>query len=213
LAAGFLSWWTTARVGATVGSLAALAAFASALSAIRTLRQARRDSAARSRPMVAAELRDDAYADAVQLLVVTNYGPTIARNVAVSFDPPIPDPANPRESVAPFLKRRYASPIAVMPPGMSLDNIYFSGELGPDGLWFNTEPTPEQVVVSIAYENDAGKRFVDKFPLDTNLIRQRTYVTSSKAPDQQRKETIKILKQIAAALERRTRAHDIDTTA
>jgi hypothetical protein len=40
--------------------------------------------------MMAAELRDHPYVKATQLLVIKNYGPSIARNVTVTFDPEIP---------------------------------------------------------------------------------------------------------------------------
>ncbi len=53
---------------------------------------------------------------------------------------------------------------------------------------------PDQVVVTIAYEGVDGEEYVDEFPLDTNLIRQRTYVTSSRAPESQTKEMVKVLR-------------------
>jgi hypothetical protein len=145
--------------------------------------------------MMAAELRDDPYVKATQLLVVKNYGPSIARNVKVTFDPPIPDPPDASSSVTPFLKNRYAKPIAVMTPGMELDNIYFSGESAAQG-WVNREPTPAQVTVTIAYENDEGDRFSDAFPLDVQTIRDRTYATSSSSPEALMKDAAKSLKGI-----------------
>src|SRR5450830_287225 len=112
----FWSWWTVARVGAAAGVLGATAAIAGATSGIRTLRQNRKDSKARSRPMVAAELRDVKYSEATQILIIRNYGPSIARNVRVSFDPPLPDPEDPSTSVTPFLKNRYSKVIQVLTP-------------------------------------------------------------------------------------------------
>src|SRR5665811_1804934 len=127
----FFDWWTTQRVAAVAAVVAAGAAVTAATSGVRTLGQNRRDSKARSRPMVAAELREVQYVKGTQILVVRNYGPSIARNVRVSFDPEIPDPEDPSTSMTPFLKRRYANALPVLTPGVELDNIYFSGQ--PEG--------------------------------------------------------------------------------
>lgn len=192
----FFDWWTTQRVAAGAAVVAAGAAVTAATSGVRTLRQNRRDSKARSRPMVAAELREVPYVKGTQILVVRNYGPSIARNVRVTFDPEIPEPKDPSTSMTPFLKRRYATPLPVLTPGMELDNIYFSGQQ-EGGSWVNREPTPEQVTVRITYENDAGDEFADVFPLDTNLIRNRTYAEPSTSPEAQMKVLAKSAKTLA----------------
>jgi hypothetical protein len=195
--AGFLDWWTAPKVGATAAVVGATSAATAATSGVRTLRQNRRDSRSRSRPMMAAELRDHPYARATQLLVVKNYGPSIARNVTVTFDPEIPDPSDPSTSMTPFLKARYAKPIAVMTPGMELDNIYFSGERDTAEGWVNREPTPAQVTVTITYENDNRVPFADDFPLDTQIIRNRTYTTSSASPEALMKDAANALKDLS----------------
>lgn len=158
--------------------------------------------------MVAAELRDVPYVKGTQILVVRNYGPSIARNVRVLFDPEIPDPADLSTSVTPFLKHRYTDAIPVLTPGMELDNIYFSGEQ-QGGSWVNREPTPEQVTVTITYENDSGVQFSDEFPLDADLIRNRTYAESSGSPEAQLKvlaKSAKTLADLATGAERRRAA-------
>lgn len=179
------------------------AAWLAALVGVRTLRGARRDSRERSRPMVAAELRDDAHAAATQLLIVRNYGPSVAFDVKVTFDPPIPDPEDPATSVTPFLKRRYADRIPALTPGMELDNVWFAGS--PDGAngWRNDEPTPDRCDVTIACRSSDGVEYKDTFPIDVGLIRQRTHVSSSTSPDAQRKEMLKAIKGIEAALKKR----------
>lgn len=206
----FFDWWTTQRVAAGATVVAAGAAVTAAASGVRTLGQNRRDSKGRSRPMVAAELREVQYVKGTQILVVRNYGPSIARNVQVSFDPEIPDPEDPSTSMTPFLKRRYANALPVLTPGMELDNIYFSGQ--PEGAsWVNREPTPDQVTVTITYDNDAGDGFTDEFPLDTNLIRNRTYTESSTSPEAQMKvlaKSVKTLADVAVGVDRRHRGQD-----
>ena len=207
----FLEWWTTQRVAAGSAIVGAGAAVTAATSGVRTLRQNRRDSRARNRPMVAAELRADSYARGTQSLIVRNYGPSIARNVNVTFDPKIPDPADQSGKMTPYLKERYAKPITVFTPGMELDNIYYSARAGSDGKFVNNEPTPDQLTVTIDYENDAGDKFTDVFPLDVRLIRNRTYTTSSTSPEAQMKviaTAAKTLADIAKRAERERHLQD-----
>jgi hypothetical protein len=188
-----------AEIAAGAACAAALAGWVAAINASRTLARQRRDSRERSRPMVAAELRDQPYASATQALVIRNLGPTIARNVRITFDPEIPDPVDPKQSVTPFLKRRYAAPIPVLTPGMELDNIWFSGEPSSSG-WSNTEPMPDTCTVRIAYDAPDGTRYDDEFPIDVGVIRDRTYVTSSGDPVEIAKGILKTLKGIESKL-------------
>lgn len=182
-----MAWWTTERVAATAAATGAMSAVVAAISAVRTLRQNRRDSKARNRPMVAAELRAHPHSDGTQLLVVRNFGPSIARDVRVSFDPEIPDPPDPARSGIPYLKKRYADAIPVLTPGMELDNIYqFRGQGG--------DVAPGQSLVTIRYASDSGDRYSDEFPLDVELLKNRTYVTTSSSPEAQVKEIAKALK-------------------
>lgn len=125
----------------TVGVV--VASFAAGVG-LRQLHHLRTDSRERNRPMMAAELRKAPYTPGAQLLVIRNYGVSIARNVTVSFDPPVPEPPPEQaaRSVTPLLIRRYAEPIPVITPGMELSNIWYSGQ--PDGHngWQNAEPPP-----------------------------------------------------------------------
>ncbi|WP_414940140.1 hypothetical protein [Amycolatopsis sp. cmx-11-51] len=204
-----MSWLEPAWFAAGAAGVGATAAAVAAFNGVRTLRQARRDSKNRSQPMVAAELESVPYVRGSQKLVIKNYGPSVARNVTVSFDPPIPDPepAKAAESVTPFLKRRYEKPIPVMTPGMSLENVYYSGRpLG--GQFVNFEPTPDQVVVKIAYTDNNGAPYEDAFPLDVMLIRSTTEATSSTAPEAKLKEIAQELKKIRELLtEQRRESH------
>ncbi|MFC0627458.1 hypothetical protein [Kribbella deserti] len=199
--ADFFHWWTTARVGATAGGAGAAAAVIGATSGMRTLRRSRTDSQARSRPMVAAELRQPPYVQGSMMLVIKNYGPSIARNIRVTFDPEIPDPDDPKTSIVPPLKRRYSKPIPVLTPGMELDNLYYVGEPGAGGKFANSEGTPLQITVRFDYEGDDGSEYSDTFPLDCDLLSARTYIESSKSPDSQRKRMVAALETIAKKIE------------
>jgi hypothetical protein len=193
-----------AWVAAGAACVAAGAGAVAATSGVRTLRQARRDSKARSRPMIAAELRPVPYVQGSQKLVITNYGPSIAKNVWVTFDPPLPDPepSKAAQSMTPFLKKRYESKISVMTPGMALENIYYSGAAGPGGKYINFEPVPDQLTVRIAYEDADGNPYADAFHLDVELVGLTTIATSSTAPEAKLGEIAKALRDIQQHLKR-----------
>jgi hypothetical protein len=193
-------WFNTARVACTAAAVGAGAAVIGARAAVRSFGQTRRDSKARSRPMMAAELKLVPHASGSQALITKNYGLSIAKDVTVTFDPPIAMPENPDDLVTPFLLRRYAKPIPVMTPGMELDNLYFSSRLGPDGHFYNGEPVPDLVTVKIAYKSADGDCYSDEFPLDVRLLLERTYATSSTSPEGQAKKALEHFQNIAASL-------------
>ncbi len=191
-------WFNTTRAASAAALVGVGLATVTATVAVRTLRQTRRDSRAKSRPMMTAELRPVPHSPGSQSLVIRNYGPSIAKNVRVAFDPEIPMPEDPTGLVTPFLLKRYAKPISVMTPGMELDNLYYVGRPGPDGRFANSEPVPDQVAVKIAYLSDDGDGYSDEFALDVDLLRGRTYQTSSSSPEELAKEAVKQLKQLVA---------------
>lgn len=189
---------SAAEVTALAAVATGIATVVTAWVAIGTLKQHRADSRARTRPMVVAELRDVPYVDSCQALVIRNVGPSVANNLRVSFDPEIPDPENPAESGAPFLKKRYSTPIAHLAPGVELDNTWFMADR-PGGE--NIEPMPDQASVRLRYEGPDGTPYDEDYRIDVQVIRNRTYVTSSKDPTSMAKETLKVRKQIAGALQ------------
>lgn len=161
--------------------------------------------------MMAAELDKAPYSPGSQLLVIRNYGASVARQVQVTFDPPIPDPNPDRvdQSVSPFIKQRYAKPIPVVTPGMELSNIWFSAEPGHGGAWENYEPTPDQFTVTIAYEGPDGTAYTEDFPLDTDLIKKHTLISSSREPENRMKEAAKSLAQIEKSVSRIARSVNV----
>jgi len=187
-------------------ALGALAAVVTGTVAVAALLVATRDSAERSRPMLIAELVSDRYASATQHLVLRNVGPSVARDVKVSFDPPLPEVPDPSGLVTPFIKQRYEGRIPVIAPGQRLSNIWFSGEAGPGGGWINREPLPDSFVVELEYKGNRLRRYRDRFPLTIDVIRRETYVTSSKDPMEQLKKAMKELPKIVTALQSIARA-------
>ena len=108
----------------------------------------------------------------MQLLVVKNYGPTIARNVKVTFDPVIPD--DPEAKILSFRTARYAKPIPTLTPGMELDGVWYMLTLNGAQL-VPAEPTPDPCTVTITYESSDGTPYTDTFVLDVSIIANRTW--------------------------------------
>lgn len=181
-------WFTTGRI-------AAIAAASASAVGIQTLRRNRRDSQSRSRPMVGAELRRDEYADGMCHLIIRNYGQSVARNVKITFDPPLPE-TDDETTMIPFIKKRYASQIPTLMPGTELSNIWPYDSDDDNGM-------PERTTVIIesvsADTNLLGKpdKYRDEFILDMNIIKQHTYVTTTASPDGRLKTISESLKLIA----------------
>lgn len=150
--------------------------------------------------MVAAELRSDEHAEGVMLLVIRNYGPTVARALRVTFEPPIPpDDDLPPQTMGHLIRMRYATEIPVLTPGMELDNIWYVAGAGQREV--NEEGLADRFSVRVEYVGPDDEPWDDVFELDVDLLRKRSYVTSSNDPRQQFKAAIKALERTASALE------------
>ncbi|WP_159080292.1 COG1361 family protein [Nocardia suismassiliense] len=117
---------------------------------------------------------------------VTNVGPSIARNVRVSFDPPLPTHGKTlagTPSLLPYLRRRYSKPIAAWPPGYTLKNEYLfrapdsDGQPDEDGVQPNTDGVPRETAIVFDYTDDDGYLYTDRTPLDPILIQGETWST------------------------------------
>jgi len=181
--------------------LAAVAAIGTAVVAVIALRSTVADSRERTRPYVLAELSLAAESDSTIDLVIRNAGLSVARNVTVTFDPPLVVPDDGTRYVTEYTVRRYARPIHVLAPGQALSNIWWSGHAGPgDTSLISEEPTPEECTVTIEYADDRNRRFRDDFLLVIDTMLTTTYATSSTST-KGRMETIdKSLKEIAVSL-------------
>ncbi|GAA6527958.1 hypothetical protein [Intrasporangium sp. DVR] len=154
--------------------LSAAATVLTAAVAMVALRQAANDSRARSRPMLVAEFRRAENSHSVIDLVVRNAGPSVARNVKVTFDPSPIVPPDTSTLVTPFLIKRYADVIPTLGPGQQLTNIWYTGD--EQG---NREPTPDEVTVTLTYRGTGRQRYRDEFPLHVDIVRMTTYSTST----------------------------------
>jgi hypothetical protein len=187
-------------LGATAATASALAAIVTAVVAVRSLRGTRRDSAERTRPFVTGELR------LVQTpgfphvaLVVANRGPTPARDVEVTFDPPLPAAVTP--ATTRVMVQRYARPVPTLAPGQELSNIWHV--VTRDDEPYGTEPTdnPRHVTVTVSYRGSSrGAKWSDEYPLDLDVLLAETTVTQSTDVGRHLTEIARQLKVISARL-------------
>lgn len=156
--------------------------------------------------MVAAEFQDAHPATAALYLVVRNHGPSVAKNVRVTFSPEIPDPPAEKaaQSLIPYLKERYARTIMTLTPGTELRNVYYIGKDGEDGEFSNAEDAPDRVTITINYQSADGKQdYEDSYDLDVALMQGETRITSSRSLDRQVIEIRKSLQSIDKRLGRK----------
>ncbi len=181
--------------------LSALAAVVTAAIAVVALGHTARDSRDRSRPMMVAEFQLAVNNDAAIDLVVRNAGPSIARDVTVTFDPRLVVPDDGDRYVTPSLIRRYAAVIDAFAPGQEFRNVWWSGrdKGGPD--LENHEPTPDEVVVTISYRGIGRHTYREAFRLHINSILMTTRSTSSTSVPGRLAGMHKSLATIAAASE------------
>ena len=158
--------------------LGAMAAVITAVIAGGALRATANDSRDRSRPMVVAEFLPAEHSDSTIDFRIRNYGQSVAHDVLVAFDPEIPDTTDPT-SLTPFLKRRYAKTIQHLSPGQELRNIWWSGEAHATGELVNSEPTPDEVRVTVRYRGGKRSKYEDHYDLTIESVTLTTFSTSS----------------------------------
>lgn len=142
------AWTWINEYGSAIGAVAGVVA---ALVAIIALISAALDSKARSQPMIAAEFRPAVDSDSSIDFIITNLGPTPARDITVTFNPPIVIPDDSDRLLAPYLVKRYERPIPVLNPGQILSNTWWAGRAGTGNELTNHEPTPDEVNVTKIY--------------------------------------------------------------
>lgn len=164
-----LNSYTPEQLTAFWTAVTGLCAVITSIVAISSLRALRGDSRDRTRPVVGAELLPIVLSRGTCELVIQNIGASVAKNVRVTFDPPI------RESMgvtAGYLARRYEHPIPTMGPGRRLTNVY--GHRRGDGSAAFDEDVPLDVSVTIDYEDTHGRGYSDVYELTSQTLMNET---------------------------------------
>jgi hypothetical protein len=187
-------WAEPSTMWAGLGSAATLV---TAVAAVWTLVALRQDSRDRTRPMMVAELKPSVLTDNAELHI-TNAGPSVAQNVKVDFDPPLPvlTGAEADGKLTPFLQRRYERVIPTFTPGMVMDNLY-QDATEPD------EPVPDDFAVKFTYSDTRGRRYTDAYFLSLETLRNQTGAyPSTRGEDGERRRTVKAIESIARGIGR-----------
>ncbi|HET9426620.1 MAG TPA: hypothetical protein VFO55_14755 [Gemmatimonadaceae bacterium] len=159
--------------------LGGIAAVVTAVIAVAALRSTARDSRDRSRPVVVPEFVMAENSDSTIDLRLRNYGQTVADDLRVSFDPPLPEVPASERLVTRFLKQRYDRTIAHLSPGQEFRNIWWIGHATAGEMLRNGEPTPDRVRVTVTYKGTTRKPYREAYTLDVEDVTLETYSTSS----------------------------------
>lgn len=190
-------------INAHGAGVSALAAITTACVGVLTLIRASADGRKRSQPSVIAEVRPASGSHSVIDFVVKNTGPTVARDVSVSFDPPISIPEERKDEplVASYLIQRYSVPIPTIAPGQELTNAYWVGERRSEGFE-NSEPTPEKVTVVVRYRGIGRRWLRESFVLTVDTVTLNTWSRShsTNSVENRLKSVADSLKSIASAM-------------
>lgn len=150
-------------------SLGAVAAVAAASFAGWGIQRTTSDNRAKAQPFMLAELAQSEHSENTIRLLVRNAGKTPARNVRVSFDPPIPD--GEENSHGWVLHERYGQPIAMFAPGQQFSNSWWLSDFSlRDPSSRNIHQLPNEVEVTISYTGIDDTELSDVFELNARLL-------------------------------------------
>jgi hypothetical protein len=155
----YVAFWTGVAAVATVvaGTVGVLTLFA-----------LRRDSRDRTRPVISADIVPVVLSHGTSQLVIRNVGASVARNLELTFEPPIVDTGD-ENGMGSYIARRYARTIKTVPPGRELSNIYVHMQDGQP-----TEPLPMDLTVTTSYQDEHGHRYGETYELSVNDLLDQT---------------------------------------
>lgn len=183
-----MSWFS--EHSAALQGIGGLAAIAAAVVAVFTLLRAGLDSASRTRPYVVVELDLPEYRYKRLDLVVRNAGPTAARDVSITFDPPF-ETSKRQSRLAPYVAERYAEPLPVLGPGQELRSI-----LAVDPTDDAKSDLPARLTARVAYRSPWWRRrYSDTFELRRVIYEQQVF---SEPSDSERNSLKKIRESLEA---------------
>lgn len=156
---GLWSWLNT-----NAGAVSTVATVITALVAVLALRATARDSRDRTRAYVAVDLVPATRSRSSAVLRVRNFGQSVARDVQLTFTPPL-SPRARNDTVAP-VERRYRDTIPNLSPGQELKNTWQT--------WTDSgtlSSAPERCTVRVTYRSGrARRRLSEQFVLDVRVI-------------------------------------------
>ncbi len=193
-----LDQYTPDQLNAFWAGVMGVAAVITGFVAILTLRSLKQDSLDRTRPVIAIEVLPVVLTHGTCELVVQNVGQSVAKDVVVTFDPPITEDMG---QMAGFLANRYSRAIPTLGPGRRLTNVYahWVGD-GSDNL---DEDVPKEFKAKARYVDSHGRSYEDAYIVSLETLRNQT--TSSPGntdPKGMQKRWAKALEAIAVGVNR-----------
>jgi len=187
---------------AMLTGLGGLATVVAALVAVATLMRAGLDSASRTRPYVVVEYRIPKFSYKRMTLVVRNAGPTAARGVKVTFEPPFQD-SEEGGRLGRYVARRYAQPISVLGPGQELTSIVVA-DSNPESV----SDVPELLTATVSYDAPwwRFRPYRDTFVLQRVIYTQQIISSSSESTRGRLRAIAQSLKSIETEQRNRERA-------
>lgn len=199
-----MSWWNTLWCWLTTNSapVEATATAIAAIVAIVGIAVAVSDSGARSRPVVIALFRRAEHNYFAIDFVLRNYGPSMAKNVTVTFDPPIT--ADRSDGTTGYLvPRRYSKAISALAPTQEMSNAWFLPHVGSGNVVIgNRTSLPDSVQVTVSYKGNRLRRYTDIFNLDLSIVKEDSTSESSTSLPGRIKSVDGSLKTIAESLKK-----------
>lgn len=188
----FLAWWTVDRVNASANVGLLLTAIVTAVLALKSMQQARDIERRANRPMMIAEIIPPDRVDGEVSFRVANMGRSVAKNVTLEFDPPLPEPDLERlneqsSSTYNFTNIARLNVIFVdrtfltWTPGMEVTAMYWAVPKDFDpmsSVGDSAEGVPPEQGVILRFDDEAGESYVDKFTLDVHTVLGVTFVDS-----------------------------------
>ncbi|WP_286957678.1 hypothetical protein [Brevibacterium sp. UBA7493] len=127
------------------------------------------DNREKAQPFVLAEFATAPHSDISIQLVIKNVGVTPARNVQVTFDPPLPP--GEVDSAIWRLHERYDDPIAVLGPGQQFSNNWWLSDYTLENPSLrNVYDLPRETTVTIKYRGIGKGVFEESFPISSWLV-------------------------------------------
>ena len=161
----------------------AVAAISSFVLALRTLRLNRRININANRPMIMAEILQPDYAQQPLRLMISNRGRSVAKNVAVLFEPDLSEVKMRSESrqgevlysavdrVETIFRNRVFS---TWVPGHQIDVAYWlqpNGKLVDGGLIADSaEGVPPEVFARVEYDDELGNHYSERYELNVRAV-------------------------------------------
>lgn len=185
--------WPHEAISSVVGVGTLAAAFVGAWVGVKTLRENTKEARDSQRPLMVAELLPPEQPKLPAVLRIANEGNTVARDVTVTFNPPLPEP-----DLEGF-QNRVVDGVQVMKTLMETVHGMFDGRVfsswvpgrettvdfwaPPRGLnsdSYSAERVPPRQGLTVKYKDHSGREYTEEFILDVAQVMGASWSTTER---------------------------------